>query len=120
MTVSDLFLPKDLSNKLSSIGFNQPCLAKYNQDELILCDKSVINIDTFPICAPLWQQAFDWFLENYNLEVIIQKSKDNSFFISINGSYIVDNLDFKIKFNKSEVKSKAIEICLNRISSTQN
>lgn len=116
MTVSEQFLTYQLSVKMSELGFDLPCLAKWSDKEkLILLDKPAINIKTFPICAPLWQQAFEWITEKYKLEIQIHKYKEDSYFISLNNVYIVDDLDFKLKYTKSEVKNTALEICFKHI-----
>lgn len=64
------FVPYELAVKLKEFGFDEPCFAKYVEDE------KEIHGQFFPIkslkiyytkynrsCvkAPLWQQAFDWF-----------------------------------------------------------
>lgn len=116
MTYSDQFLPEDLSIKMKELKFEEPCFAKFKDNgELMLLDKPAINIDTFPVCAPLWQQAFDWFSDNHKIDILIHKYKEDKYFISINNNYIADELDFKLVFTKSEVKSAAIEIALKHI-----
>ena len=62
------FVPYELSLRLKTFGFNEPCLATYH-----LKTKEIIEIygayQSQPegdfknhwILAPLWQQAFDWF-----------------------------------------------------------
>lgn len=116
MTIEEQFLPQELSFELARLGFNYPCLAKFKDNgELVLLSKPTINIETFPICAPLWQQAFEWLSEKYGLDVLIHNYDENRLFISINNNYVVDNIDFKKTFRKSEVKSEAIKICLKHI-----
>lgn len=116
MVVSNLFLNQKQSIKLSELGFELPCLAKWSTDgDLILLDKPAINIKTFPVCAPLWQQAFDWFSDNHKIDILIHKYKEDKYFISVNNNYIVDEIDFKLVFTKSEVKSAAIEIAIKHI-----
>ena len=86
-----------------------------DKEEIEVVSRLAMNIKDFPICAPLWQQIFEWFLENYKIEVQIHKYREDAYFLSINNTYLVDDLDFKLKFKKSEVKIKALEICLKRI-----
>ena len=56
------FVPYELAVKLKELGFDEPCLSY-----------SVSNTDasgrtwTSVIVAPLFQQAFRWFREKYNL-----------------------------------------------------
>jgi hypothetical protein len=117
MTIQLQFLPYELSKKMAELKFDEACLAKYNDNgEFDLLRKPSINIETFPICAPLWQQAFDWLSEKYNLDILIHKYKLDTYFISINNNFIVDELDFKLKFTGSEVKSAALEIAFKQIT----
>ena len=115
MILESQFVPYKYSKELADIGFNEFCLATFNdKEEIEVVSRLAMNIKGFPICAPLWQQIFEWFLENHKIEVQILKYKDDSYFLSINGNYLVDDLDFKLIFKKSEVKIKALEICLKR------
>ena len=116
MILESQFVPYKYSKELADVGFNEFCLAKYNdKEEIEIVSRMAMNIESFPICAPLWQQIFEWFLENHKIEVQIYKYKEDSYFLSINNTYLVDDLDFKLIFKKSEVKIKALEICLKRI-----
>lgn len=73
------FVPYDQSLQLREIGFDYPCLMVYanNNQQLLSCVYSfmtpsiqqVSNQDRESnIKAPLWQQAFNWFREQHNLE----------------------------------------------------
>jgi hypothetical protein len=116
MILESQFVPYKYSKELAEIGFDEFCLAVFNdKGEIEIVSRMAMNIKGFPICAPLWQQLFEWFLENHKIEVQIHKYKEDSYFISINNAYLVDNLNFKLIFKKAEVKIKALEICLKRI-----
>lgn len=116
MTLEYQFVPYELSKELANIGFNEFCLAKYNdKEEIEIVPRMAMNIESFPICAPLWQQVFEWLSEKHNIEVNFHKYKKETYFVSINSNYLIDDLDFKLIFKKSEVKIKALEICLKRI-----
>jgi hypothetical protein len=116
MDIKSEIVPENLSKKIAKLGFNYPCLAKYSDiGEIIFVDNPIIHIDTFSLCAPFWWQVFDWVLETHNVEVQFHKLENNIYYVSINGSYVVDNNDFKIRFSKIDSKIKALEICLNKI-----
>jgi hypothetical protein len=116
MILESQFVPYKYSKELADIGFNEFCLAIFNdKEEIEVVSRLAMNIKDFPICVPLWQQIFEWFSENYKIEVQIHKYREDAYFLSINNTYLVDDLDFKLKFKKSEVKIKALEICLKRI-----
>lgn len=114
------FIPFELSKKLANLGFNEFCYAKFSDNgEFKYVDVPVMNIEGFPICAPLWSQAFDWFLEKHNIEVHFYKYKNGLYFLSINNNYLVDNMDFKLKFEKMESKIKALEICIKKVNASK-
>lgn len=68
------FVPYELALKLKELGFDERCLAKYQkladfanyQFQLLQKERNCNILDT-AISAPLWQQAFDWFIEKYGL-----------------------------------------------------
>ena len=59
------FLPYDRALKLKELGFDEPCIATHGYLELY------INTDDGHLKAPLFQQAFRWFRENYSLYSLI-------------------------------------------------
>ena len=59
------FVPYELALKLKQLGFDEPCIATHGYLELY------INTDHGHIKAPLYQQAFRWFREKYNIYAII-------------------------------------------------
>lgn len=114
------FVNYEYSKKLSDCGFTEFCLAKYtDKEKLTYVSIPVMNIKDFPICAPLWYQVWDWFLEKFKLEIILHKYKSELYYLSINGNYLVDNLDFKLTFTKLEANYRALDICLKRIKNEQ-
>lgn len=74
--VESLFVPYELALELKELGFNENSLAwflpeiasKDNIPSPVLGSYSR-NFNSYPdrINAPLWQQAFDWFREKYDL-----------------------------------------------------
>ncbi len=78
------FIPYELAEKMKSLGYDEPCLAMYSDEvlEMWLQDqydfrdigqndgfqfKNSMWDDSRFVAAPLFQQAFDWFLDNYGL-----------------------------------------------------
>jgi len=67
------FVPYELALKMKQLGFNEPCFGFY--DESLYFPNNENQYGTFcnqkldaPSCsAPLFQQAFRWFREKYNL-----------------------------------------------------
>jgi hypothetical protein len=68
------FVPYELSVKLKVLGFDEPCFGYYINEskELMVTSEKDINYltgtsnKTF-ISSPLYQQAFRWFREKYQL-----------------------------------------------------
>jgi len=68
------FIPYEQALALKELGFNEPCFATYDEDKEFEIQDFEQNYDTFPshiIAAPLYQQAFRWFREKYNLRGFI-------------------------------------------------
>ena len=65
------FTPYKEALALKDLGFDEPCFAVYSEyDETRVYDKSAI-IEGLKIQAPLYQQAFRWFREKYNIHAEI-------------------------------------------------
>ena len=56
------FVPYELAVKLKALGFDESCLKSYGTDGLLNQ-----NDHTMYLSAPLFQQAFRFFREKYNL-----------------------------------------------------
>lgn len=74
------FVPFNLAVKLKELGFKRTCLAEYI-DGIFYLSTSLNNKKQVltTASAPLWQQAFDWFRERYNLFVKIDFFQSDEF-----------------------------------------
>jgi hypothetical protein len=68
------FVPYEEALTLKNLGFDEPCLGKWLEGSLdfpnpdfLECQKKVAYIYNGSILAPLYQQAFRWFIEKYKL-----------------------------------------------------
>jgi len=64
------FLPYDRALKLKELGFDEPCLDFYDDNQELFYNhenKEKIHIGD-SVKAPLFQQAFRWFREKYGLQ----------------------------------------------------
>jgi hypothetical protein len=76
------FIPYEQALKLKELGFDEKCYAYYTKDQEFFyfdvddfssaytknLDNLKVNSISELVCtAPLWQQAFDWFLDNYGI-----------------------------------------------------
>jgi hypothetical protein len=67
------FVPFELAVKLKQIGFDEPCLDFYDDNQELFYNhenKEKIHIGD-SVKAPLFQQAFRWFREKYDLHSLI-------------------------------------------------
>ena len=69
------FIPYEQALELKELGFDEPCIAFYTQNAYGDGKKlqwfrkpNDCNSDYVFISAPLYQQAFRWFRENYELD----------------------------------------------------
>ena len=73
------FVPYDLAIQLKELGFNENCFRGYMRqyDEWIISD--MIHDNHCPLMAPLYQQAFRFFREKYNLIMHIQRHSNKKY-----------------------------------------
>lgn len=67
------FVTYKIALKLKELGFNEKCIATFDEDENFELQNFEQNYDTFPshiIAAPLWQQVIEW-LDNKDIHIII-------------------------------------------------
>jgi hypothetical protein len=76
------FVPYELALKMKQLGFDEPCFAYYytlngrdwkfaEKTEYYKLDDNMNIGGKYTISAPLFQQAFRWFREKYNLRGFI-------------------------------------------------
>jgi hypothetical protein len=67
------FVPYEQALVLKELGFDEPCLACYDKLNMLatysenLFEPKNYNTSGYCVSAPLYQQAFRWFREKYNL-----------------------------------------------------
>ena len=71
------FIPYELAVKLKALGFDEECLSYYFNKQLSFGSKTSYGE---VVEAPLFQQAFRWFREKYNLHFPIAVSDGFWFF----------------------------------------
>jgi hypothetical protein len=92
------FVPYEQSLALKELGFDEPCFGFYNNAEAIPYIKQDLTdelklIYTGDFEAPLYQQAFRWFREKYNLDKVIYPTlgSEGNYYINIFKNYNSDN-----------------------------
>jgi hypothetical protein len=69
------FIPYEQALALKELGFDELCIATYDEDEyfeFLDFEQSYYTIPSKLIQAPLYQQAFRWFREKHNLHSYIE------------------------------------------------
>ena len=94
------FVPYEQDLVLKELGFDEPCTRFYWSDGLYSKSYNIpfnYNGKENSISAPLYQQAFRWFREKYNLDVTFRKmdygteSQFTGYYFSIyKGNELVD------------------------------
>ena len=90
------FVPYELAWELKQLGFDEPCLAFYLDNDKKSFTKCMERADTNTwlkehmkvygdaTTAPLYQQAFRWFRENYALCIVIKPIDDKNLELGYN------------------------------------
>ena len=70
------FIPSEQSLELKELGFNESCLKNWYQanNGFVLVDEITQSFQPHTL-APLYQQAFRWFRENYGYNGVIEGSR---------------------------------------------
>jgi hypothetical protein len=89
------FIPYEQALALKELGFDEPCFAFYSKIYGLMTTSPTNKVNEFAgeVILPLYQQAFRWFREKYNLHTWIYQVDNGKFFFSSlkNGRYIVCN-----------------------------
>ena len=123
------FIPYEQALELKELGFNENCLAFYNFEERLMpIDTDFTNFRELSddlIKAPLYQQAFRWFRDKYDLDSYIlctyigvtsQKNNEYSFAIQHcdDYDYFVDADRYTYEEAELACFKKLIEIAKNK------
>ena len=83
------FVPYELAWELKQLGFDEPCLAVFNDSKQFRINlesrnwnDNLVNGDT--TSSPLYQQAFRWFREKYALCIVIKPIDDKNLELGYN------------------------------------
>jgi hypothetical protein len=105
------FVPYELALRMKQLGFNESCFAFYNGKHLDLgiwdweypAGQKRRDIGECPQ-APLFQQAFRWFREEYNLSVSISLISIDYFYdIRREGEQFIDKPDSYKTYEEAEL-----------------
>lgn len=66
------FIPYEQALELKELGFNEPCLSSWMENDYIVQYQKRHKEDDTYLPAPLYQQAFRWFRDKYDLHYQIE------------------------------------------------
>lgn len=86
--MKNLFVPYGLALKLKEKGFNEPCLALFNNSDkpVIAGNTPVFNSKTEDdsiICVPTYQQVVDWFRINKDLYSVVFPTTNKGMYCAV-------------------------------------
>lgn len=76
--MKEQFVTYEIALKLKELGFDEECLAYFNNDKyrdlICTCENGMdgdftVHHYSGDVNAPLWQQVIDWLRENYNIYI---------------------------------------------------
>jgi hypothetical protein len=112
------FVPYHLALELKQLGFDESCFGYYLASTLFISNDIVYNSTDIPVIkAPLYQQAFRFFREKYNLRCQINYigglvNKTTWWDISVIGHYNTDPEEWEMKYQPYEEAELA---CLKKL-----
>jgi hypothetical protein len=79
------FTPYEQALALKELGFNEPCFAFYSKIYGLMTTSPTNKVNEFAgeVILPLYQQAFRWFREKYNLDNWVYCSDENKGYFAI-------------------------------------
>ena len=115
-TIETLFVPYELAVKLKQLGFDEPCFGYWNIDPYL--PNPTFNLvkpfdHEWCIPAPLYQQAFRWFREKYNLKSWIEEYTKNKYIYEIRPHRITDYKEGEIYVYAAYEEAEVA--CLNKL-----
>jgi hypothetical protein len=119
--IEDKFVPYDLAERLKNLGFDYVCFAIYRPEEIGVSIKYVdenfrqISNALGYTLAPLWQDAFDWLDEKFNMYPLIYtiyptKDNPNKFY-----TYGITTLNDELLVDANEIFGDLLEQCYQNI-----
>lgn len=117
------FVSYEQSVALKELGFNEMCFGFYSNSvlELMKCKNGEPWMGNGAVAAPLKQQAFRWFRENYNLSPNIWSGKINQIFYGYDivhikkQKFVINNTDLGGGDCDYETYEEAEDACISKL-----
>ena len=115
-----LFVTYEQALALKELGFDEPCFGTWDRPDKLWTGNPVNGVLDIPediILAPLYQQAFRWFREKYNMRVWVEWGSEYLCCAMIqHSSGMKESIDCCSNNEEAEQAclDKLIEICKNK------
>jgi len=118
--MNNQFIPYEQALELKELGFNEECFGFYTLEGCYFPNTTELNSLSYACASPLYQQAFRWFREKYEIVGIVkfgtQEFTYNIYNNDAIGLLTKDSLDFNGTYEEAEIAclKKLIEIVKNK------
>lgn len=120
------FVPYDIALKLKELGFNEDCFGFYEKSLMGKQERFSLRLDWTPqdypfdndlhCLAPIWQQVFDYFRNNYYLHVEIRSYTAKKFtFVIQKLENVVNYIEYGGIHNSFNNYEEARLACLEKL-----
>ena len=124
--MKEQFVTYEIALKLKKIGFDEPCLAYWKDNKIIIYSpndkitQKVVFDNYKGIKSPLYSQAIDWFREKHGIDIIIrpftgdivgEKTYASDIYISKTNTSIKLKREASYHEAREQAILKCIELC---------
>ena len=111
------FILYNLAIKLKELGFNEECAAYYSPMDNKLSIIGIVPISSRVLKAPLWQQAFDWFRNEYGIDSTILPTSSTKYLYRLYKQQSIFKTQIYGKYMNKKYKTyeEARQACLEKL-----
>lgn len=111
------FIPYELALKLKELGFNEECGAYYSPMDNKLSNIGIVSISSRVLKAPLWQQVFSWFRNEYGIDSTILPTSSTKYLYRLYEQQSKSKTQIYGEYMSKEYKTyeKARQACLEKL-----
>jgi hypothetical protein len=115
MSLEKEFVPYEIALDMKSIEFDEPCLGYYIELKNPVEGLLKIGLDNDYLQAPLYQQAFSWFREKYDIHSQIYSDASGDFKFYIDWGFGMHTFKDVYSYEEAELEclKKLIKIVKN-------
>jgi len=117
MKITNEFIPYEQALALKELGFDEECFSFYNAIGEIYKSEGyyryLYNVQKYEVIAPLYQQAFRFFREKYNLKYWVEEHTEDTFIYEIRPHKLSDYKEGEIYVYKTYEETELA--CLKKL-----